>query len=191
MAQIVFAEISLDLRPTSMRLRPVSGRLALAAWLVSATTVSAQLIAPGQPIPRTSKPPVVFVNGYQNNCGNSSFASTFASADTVLQANGEASVFFDNCTVAGTPSIEQLGAAFGNFLSSLKFNDGTAVSTVDVVAHSMGGLIVRSYLSGKQDTEGQFGPAGRDPYSQAGLFRDTAFRESRCRARAGHEPSTG
>ena len=69
----------------------------------------------------------------------------------MLQTNGEASVFFDNCSVPDKPSIEKLGAAFGAFLAGLKYTDGTPVGAVDVVAHSMGGLIVRSYLSGKQD----------------------------------------
>lgn len=160
-----------------MSIRPTSDRLALllSAWLFSAGTAAAQLIAPGHPIPRTNKPPVAFVNGYQDNCGNSSFASTFASADVVLQANGEASVFFDNCTVAGSPSIEKLGAAFGNFLAGLKYDDGSAVSTVDVVAHSMGGLIVRSYLSGKQDTEGVFIPPSATRIRKAVFFATPHF----------------
>src|SRR5690349_2055520 len=110
------------------------------------------------PVPRTTKPPVVFLNGHQNDCTSSSFASTFGIADQVLAANGEASLFFDNCSVPGKPPIETLGAAFGDFLASLKFTDGQSVDTVDVVAHSMGGLIVRSYLSGKQTTSGLFRP---------------------------------
>jgi len=119
----------------------------------------AQLIAPGAAIPRTSKPPVVFVDGYQQSCPGS-FNGTFGIADQLLQSNGEASVFFDNCTVSGSakPAIETLGAAFGTFLAGLKYTDGTAVSAVDVVAHSMGGLIVRSYLSGKQTTPEKFNP---------------------------------
>jgi pimeloyl-ACP methyl ester carboxylesterase len=135
-----------------------SGHLAFLASLLCAATAAAQLIAPGQPVPRNAKPPVVFMNGYQSDCANSTFASTFGSADVILQANGEASVFFDNCTVAGSPSIEKIGSAFGSFLAGLTYADGSAVSTVDVVAHSMGGLILRSYLSGKQDTEGMFDP---------------------------------
>ena len=49
-------------------------------------------------------------------------------------------------------SIEQLGTDLGTFLNQL------AVPQVDVVVHSMGGLIVRSYLSGKQAASGQFTP---------------------------------
>ena len=122
----------------------------LAAILcMSPVAGSAQLVAP------TAIPngviPVVFLNGYQLGCtGSSSFAGNFGKADTVLQASGLVSVFFDNCSVPGGPSIETLGAAFGKFLASLTYVNGTPVPVVDVVAHSMGGLIVRAYLSGMQ-----------------------------------------
>lgn len=123
--------------------------------------VGAQLIPAGQPIPAGPNPPVVFLNGYELGCpgGSSSFSSTFGNADQVLQANQFVSVFFDNCTVSGGPSIETLGASFGQFLAGLKYTNGTAVSQVYVVAHSMGGLIVRSYLAGKMNgTPASFAP---------------------------------
>ncbi|MBS1877657.1 MAG: hypothetical protein JSU00_30875 [Acidobacteria bacterium] len=132
----------------------------VAAWLAAAAFVpalQAQLIPAGSPIPKRDKPPVVFLNGYQQDCGGSSFAGTFGKADAVLQTNGQAVVFFDNCGVANRPTLEDLGAAFGAFLDGLKFDDGTAVTTVDAVCHSMGGLILRSYLSGKK-TAGGFAP---------------------------------
>ena len=94
---------------------------------------------------------MVFLNGYQLGCiGDSSFKSNFGNADAVLQASNLVTVYFDNCSVPNVPSIETLGAAFGQFLTSLKYTNGTPVPLVDVVAHSMGGLIARSYLSGKQ-----------------------------------------
>ena len=127
-------------------------------FLFTSVSLLAQLIPPKTPVPRTGKPPVVFLNGHQNDCTSSSFASTFGIADQVLAANGEVSLFFDNCTVPDKPPIETLGAAFGDFLANLKFTDGRPVDTVDVVAHSMGGLIVRSYLSGKQTASGSFRP---------------------------------
>ncbi len=101
--------------------------------------------------------PVVFLDGYQLGCtGGSSFSSNFASADAVVQASNLVSVYFDNCTVPGStsannPTIETLGAAFGQFLGTLQYVNGTPVPLVDVVAHSMGGLIVRAYLSGMQN----------------------------------------
>src|ERR1035437_8157478 len=105
-----------------------------------------------QLIPKGPNTPVVFLNGYQLNCSGNTFAASFGNADAVLQSNGIFSVFINNCDVPGKPSLEALGIAFGRFLAGLKFSDGSAVSQVDVVAHSMGGLIVRSYLAGMQDT---------------------------------------
>ena len=43
-------------------------------------------------------------------------------------------------------------------LTALRYTDGTTVPEVDIVAHSMGGLIVRSYLTGKQSSPGTFNP---------------------------------
>jgi uncharacterized protein (TIGR03437 family) len=110
----------------------------------------AQLVAP------TAVPngviPVVFLNGYQFGCtGSSDFHSNFGNADQVLQAANLVTVYFDNCSVPNNPSIEALGTGFGQFLASLRYVNGTAVPQVDVVAHSMGGLIVRAYLSGMQE----------------------------------------
>jgi pimeloyl-ACP methyl ester carboxylesterase len=128
----------------------------LALFLAVPCLLGAQLIPSGSPIPKGPHPPVVFMNGYQPSCGNSSFSSTFGNADQILQAGQVSSVFFDNCTVtsssSGRPAIEALGVAFGAFLGGLRHTDGTAVTEVDVVAHSMGGLILRSYLAGKADT---------------------------------------
>ena len=109
----------------------------------------------------------MFLNGYQLSCGGSSFSGTFGTADTVLQANQIVSLFFDNCTVPNKPSIETLGMAFGTFLAGLKYTDGTPVTQVDVVAHSMGGLIVRSYLAGKQNAS----PASFVPPANPGIRR--------------------
>lgn len=133
------------------------GCFRIAAAFLFAGSVFAQLIAPGAPVPRTAKPPVVLINGFQNVCAGGSFAGTFGNADRILQANGEASLFFDTCSQPLTASIEDLGAALGNFLGALRYADGQPVDTVDVVAHSMGGLVLRSYLSGKQN-DGSFAP---------------------------------
>jgi uncharacterized protein (TIGR03437 family) len=127
----------------------------VALW---AGSLFGQLIQPGAPVPKKDKPPVVFLNGYQSDCSSASFSDTFGTADQILQSNGEVSLFFNNCSFPGKPAIEDLGSFFGTFLGGLKYDDGTAVNTVDVVAHSLGGLIVRSYLSGKQTTAGLFQP---------------------------------
>jgi uncharacterized protein (TIGR03437 family) len=126
--------------------------------LVGVLSAWAQLIPAGQPVPKTAKLPVVFLNGYEYDCGNASFSKAFGIADQVLQANGQVSLFFNYCSVSGSPSVEDLGVTFGGFLSNLRYADGQPVATVDVVAHSMGGLIVRSYLSGKLAATGAFNP---------------------------------
>lgn len=125
--------------------------------LACAAVVHAQLIPAGQPVPRTAKLPIVFLNGYQLNCP-ATFAGTFGTADQVFQRSGYVSLFFDNCTVANRPLLEDLGDRFGQFLRDLRYADGQPVPQVDVVAHSMGGLIVRSYLSGKRLEAGAFTP---------------------------------
>jgi triacylglycerol esterase/lipase EstA (alpha/beta hydrolase family) len=110
--------------------------------------------------------PVVFVNGYQyGRTGDHSFAATFGIADQILA--DWVSLFFDVCSVPGNPTIETLGAAFGQYLGALKYTDGTPVTQVDVIAHSMGGLVVRSYLAGKQNGS----PATFQPPANPGIRR--------------------
>ena len=123
-----------------------------------AISASAQLIPSGQPVPVTTLPPVVFINGFQFEGCPSTFAGTFGIADQVLESNGEVSLFFSTCSLSSTATIEDLAGAFATFLSGLQDTNGQPVETVDVVAHSMGGLVLRAYLSGKQDTAGVFQP---------------------------------
>ncbi len=144
----------------------------LVSLLALPLVASGQLIPVGQPIPKGPNPPVVFLNGYQFGCtgGPTSFSSTFGIADQILQAQNIASVFFDNCSVPNSPepSIEALGIDFGKFLATLQYADGSVVTQVDVVAHSMGGLIVRSYLAGKEDvTPAMFTPPATFPIRNA------------------------
>jgi len=128
--------------------------LRLAYLLALPGLLSAQLVLSG-PVPKGPNPPVVFLNGYQIGCSGTDFASNFGAADKLLQASSIVTLYFDNCSVGSVsnrPDIEALGVAFGKFLAGLQYTDGTPVTQVDAVAHSMGGLILRSYLSGKQDT---------------------------------------
>ena len=134
-----------------MRMRWLTGAL-------FAISASAQLIPSGTPVPSTTLPPVVFINGYQFEGCPATFSGTFGIADQVLQSNGEVSLFFNTCSLPGTATIEDLAASFATFLTGLQYTNGQPVETVDVVTHSMGGLVLRSYLSGKQDTAGVFQP---------------------------------
>ena len=138
---------------------PIVCRLLLVFPLLPLTLV-AQLITSPQAIPHTPLPPVVFLNGFETNCPGVTFQTAFGVADQVLQTNERVSLFFNSCTVAGG-SIERIGAAFGSFLESLRYSDGQTVTQVDTVAYSMGGLILRSYLSGKQEAQATFTPPAR------------------------------
>src|SRR5947209_16390130 len=111
-----------------------------ALFLALPWLLNAQLIPSGSPIPKGPNPPVVFLNGYQPSCTGSSFSITFGNADQVLQAAEITGVFFDNCAItsptSGGPPIKSLGAAFGTFLPGLRYTAGTAVTKVDVIAHT-------------------------------------------------------
>lgn len=76
---------------------------------------------------------------------------TFGRLEEFLETDGREVLFFDNCEF-GTPPIEELGARLGERIASLEADQ------VDLVAFSMGGLVVRSYLAGKQLEEGVFAP---------------------------------
>ncbi len=105
-----------------------------------------------------STPPVVLLNGWQ--------FSVFPPSSCPIAANGSIATFgslasrlvtpqfyfFDNCveqSVNGS-SIEALGVTLGQFINMVEYADGSLVPQVDLVSHSMGGLIVRSYLAGLQ-----------------------------------------
>ena len=120
------------------------------AFLVFTAVLHGQLIPVGSALPRTAKPPVIFLNGYQSNCNANQFADNFGKFDQLLQATGRVSLFFDNCLYPTKPSIAELGNNLGPFIAALKYADGSAVTQVDVVGHSLGGLVIRSYLAGKQ-----------------------------------------
>ena len=78
-----------------------------------------------------------------------SFRGTFGMADQILQRNGQVTLFFET---APYPISRRwrVGNALREFLDRLRYSDGQAVPQVDVVVHSMGGLIVRSYLQGSR-----------------------------------------
>jgi uncharacterized protein (TIGR03437 family) len=128
------------------------------AFFLCIGAASGQLVTDVNAIPNTGKPPVVFVNGYQRTCGGTTFSGTFGMADRILQADTRVSLFFDSCSRNDHPPIEDLGNRLGEFLRSLRYQTGEPVSQVDIVAHSMGGLTVRSYLAGKQTQAGVFTP---------------------------------
>ena len=109
-----------------------------------------------------STPPVVLLNGWQfsvlppSTCpiAPTGPVATFGSLASQLVAPQV--YFFDNCieqSVNGS-SIEELSITLGQFLNMIQYAGGALVPQVDLVSHSMGGLIVRSYLAGLQANDG-------------------------------------
>jgi uncharacterized protein (TIGR03437 family) len=100
------------------------------------------------------RPPVVLIDGYHFTCSSDNLASAhdFGDMQSRLQAEGVQVAFFGTCSFSGKPSIEDLGNALGATIRNLN------VPQVDVVTHSMGGLILRAYLAGKQTTTNMFNP---------------------------------
>jgi hypothetical protein len=54
--------------------------------------------------------------------------------------------YFNNWTY-GDISIEQLAGQLNNYIATLHYTDGTPINQVDLVVHSMGGLIATSLAS--------------------------------------------
>ena len=110
--------------------------------LLLAATASAQ----------DTRPTVILINGYQAACNSTVPSSdTFGQLEQKLTAQGLKVVFFNNCkyqTGLVKPSIEELAAALGDTIRGLDTPEA------DLIAHSMGGLIIRAYLSGKQAVGG-------------------------------------
>ena len=115
------------------------------------------------PAAGSTVPPVVLLDGWQapgaTACPMANDSSgTFGNLASYLFGppnSAPAVYFFENCTECPDCTIEQLGADLNTFLNSPPL---AAVPQIDVIAHSMGGLIVRSYLSGKQQASGAFSP---------------------------------
>jgi len=110
---------------------------------------------------------VILLNGWQppgglfflDSCPVSKSTDTFGTMEKYLEEDLRVDVrFFDNCAFKeGCPGdlIGECGAALGRFISALS---STQSQQFDLVAHSMGGLIARSYLSGKAAVPGSFDP---------------------------------
>jgi uncharacterized protein (TIGR03437 family) len=93
-----------------------------------------------------------WITGFVNSCPVATDSTqTFGNLANYLLADGVPVVyFFDNCQADPNQPIETLGNDLAAFLNTITYDDGTPVPQIDLVAHSMGGLIARSYLAGLQ-----------------------------------------
>jgi uncharacterized protein (TIGR03437 family) len=122
------------------------------------------------PVPsNATQPPVILLNGWQapglaSSCPPSPASQTFGVLENNLTQspplgdNVPVVYWFDNCAACPNCSIETLGNDLAQVIASIRYDNATPVPQVDLIAHSMGGLIIRSYLSGKQTTSGVFDP---------------------------------
>jgi uncharacterized protein (TIGR03437 family) len=102
--------------------------------------------------------PVIFVPGWDDHwlvgyCKpQTDPAKTFGNLPGLLRSNGIQTYLFDNCSQSGQRNlpIETLGQLLGQFIANIP------APQVDIVAHSMGGLITRAYLAGIQPPQNSF-----------------------------------
>ncbi len=101
-------------------------------------------------------PPVVLLDGWQLSLTSSCPMSTdssgnFSTLEATLSQEGIPVYFFENCSECPNCSIEELANVYlAPFLDSLQYTNGLSVPQIDLIAHSMGGLIARAYLAGLQ-----------------------------------------
>ncbi len=124
------------------------------------------VVKPRVTVPNNStRPPVVLINGWQTGFTNScpvatTSATTFGNLAQYLVADGVPVVYlFDNCLEDPNQTIETLGNDLGDFLNTIKYDDGTQVQQIDLIGYSMGGLIARAYLAGLQPDQTYAPPA--------------------------------
>ncbi len=136
---------------------------ALAAGGAEVTGTVILTVAATSPTAQDAPPPVVLVNGFSvtalttGECPLSEDTTeTFGRLEEFLVADGRPVVFFDNCRF-GVPAIEVLGQELSNVIALLQ-GDNSEPVPVDVIGFSMGALVVRSYLAGKQTEPGAFSP---------------------------------
>jgi uncharacterized protein (TIGR03437 family) len=129
-------------------------------------TTLAVVVKPQAAVPAGStRPPVVLLNGWLTGFNGTcpiatTSATTFGNLAQYLVQDGVPVVYlFDNCAVDQGNTIEALGADLGKFLNSIKYDSGAQVPQIDLVAHSMGGLIARAYLAGIQPNQTFLPPA--------------------------------
>jgi uncharacterized protein (TIGR03437 family) len=153
----------------SVRAKP--GEYAVTLSATSATGEQRQAALDVVVKPRVSVPsnatraPVVLLNGwetlYTNACPVSTDSTeTFGNLAQYLTSDGVPVVyFFDNCAEDPNQPIENLAQDLATFLGTIKYDNGSQVPQIDLVAFSLGGLVARAYLAGLQPNETLTPPA--------------------------------
>jgi uncharacterized protein (TIGR03437 family) len=149
----------------SAPLRTAPGEYAVTVSAKSAAgqeqqTIVDVVVSPRVTVPlNATRPPVVLLNGWEtgfvNSCPVSNNSSdAFGNLEQYLKADGVPAVyFFDNCKEDPNQPIEVLAADLAQFLATIKYDDGTQVQQIDLVAFSLGGLVARAYLAGLQPNQ--------------------------------------
>ncbi len=106
-----------------------------------------------------ARPPVILVDGWYPNCVTAARNSTssFGRLEDYLKLEGVDTHYFRPCSVEAKsdPSratIEEVGQALASAITELR------APKVDLVGYSMGCLVIRCFLSGKQNESGSFNP---------------------------------
>jgi uncharacterized protein (TIGR03437 family) len=149
---------------SSARVKPGAHTVRISAVSETGETREATMnivVAALQTVPSSAtRPPVVLLNGweagYSGACNIASATlDTFGNLAQYLVADGAPAVYlFDNCAEDPNQPIEVLGNDLATFLNAIHYDNGSQVQQIDLVAHSMGGLIVRAYLAGLQPSTG-------------------------------------
>jgi uncharacterized protein (TIGR03437 family) len=118
------------------------------------------VVKPRATVPsNATRPPVVLLNGwetgYTNACPVSADSTdTFGNLAQYLESDGVPVVyFFDNCAEGPNQTLEVLANDLAAFLGTITYDSGAQVTQIDLVAHSIGGLIARAYLAGLQPSQ--------------------------------------
>lgn len=119
-------------------------------------------VTPPDPVPASIHPPAVLLNGWQiqtltGACPVRPSSGSFGRLEELFRAEGRPVLFFDNCRECPGGSIEDCALALKDFLAVQRTQAGDPVPEFDLIGHSMGGLIARSYLAG-MTPDGWFPP---------------------------------
>ncbi|MBO8200964.1 alpha/beta fold hydrolase [Streptomyces smyrnaeus] len=129
---------------------PFRALLALAVLLASALTLPA---ASAQPNQRHAHRPIIFVHGYKSNSGV--WDSMVSYAERYGYKSDELYRFDYRNKTPGNTSITTLGRDLRDFIKDRERNilGKSPDGKVDIIAHSMGGLVARAYLKGYEGTK--------------------------------------